>query len=47
LSRDLTLVHQRLIASRRAVWLGEPFPDQAKTPGNDLDRAVARIKALF
>lgn len=46
LSRDLTLVHKRLIESGRAVWLGETFPDQPATPVRDLDQAVARVKAL-
>ncbi len=47
LSRDITLVHQRLIDSDRAVWLGEAFTDQAVEPVADLSRAVSRIKALF
>jgi mitochondrial fission protein ELM1 len=47
LSRDLTLVHQRLIESYRAVWLGESFPEQQVSTSSDLDRAVQGIKSLF
>jgi hypothetical protein len=47
LSRDLTLVHQRLVDSCRAVWLGESFPGQQVSASSDLDRAVQRIKSLF
>lgn len=47
LSRDLTLVHQRLIESHRAVWLGETFPNQEVAGSSDLERAVQRIKAFF
>ncbi len=48
LTRDLARVHARMIAERRAVWLGEPFP-----PGpipdfsTDMCRAVARVRSLF
>jgi len=30
-----------------AVWLGESFPDQAPPPLRDLERALARVRALF
>ena len=47
LSRDITLVHERLLREGRVTWLGEPGP-AAATPGlQDVDRAVARVKALF
>lgn len=48
LTRDLSRVHERMIAERRAVWLGEPFP-----PGpipdfsTNMRRAVARVRSLF
>ena len=48
LSRDIRIVHQHLVDSGRAVWLGDDFP-----PGLPLrslecvSRAVARVRALF
>jgi mitochondrial fission protein ELM1 len=46
LSRDITLVHQRLLREGRVSWLGEDGPSGV-TPGlQDIDRAVARVKAL-
>lgn len=49
LGRDVGLVHQRLIAEGRAVWLGEEFSTAttAPPPLQDLQHAVKRIKALF
>ena len=47
LSRDLTLVHRRLVEDGHAVWLGEPFPDHEPPPLRDMERAVARVRALF
>jgi mitochondrial fission protein ELM1 len=47
LSRDLRLVHQQLIASGRAIWLGQPFPAATPPPLDDVQRAVARVQALF
>lgn len=48
LTRDLSRVHERLIAERRAVWLGEPFPG-GKMPdfSADMRRAVIRVRSLF
>lgn len=48
LSRDITLVHRRLIASGRAAWLGEalPAPPGAVTDV-DMQRALARVRALL
>ncbi len=48
LTRDLARVHERVIAERRAVWLGEPFPG-GKIPdfSTDMRRAVARVRSLF
>lgn len=45
--RDIRTIHQNLIASGRAVWLGEGTPRAAPPPLADLDRAVARVRALF
>ncbi len=48
LTRDLSLVHRRMIADGRAVWLGQPFP-----PGPvgdfsaDMNRAVRCVRGLF
>ena len=47
LSRDLRLVHQWLVRHRYAVWLGEPYPDTIPPPLNDIERAVAEVKALL
>lgn len=47
LSRDITLVHQRLIAAGNAVWLGEEFPAVAPPPLQDIDRAVQRVRQLL
>lgn len=48
ITRDLSLVHDRVIAEGRAVWLGDPFPSELPRPAPaDQDRAVARVRALF
>jgi mitochondrial fission protein ELM1 len=47
LSRDIGLVHRRLLERRHAVWLGEAFPDGVPPPLRDLERALARVRALF
>ncbi len=47
LTRDLTRVHERLIAERLAVWLGEPIPALAPDVSADMSRAVARVRSLF
>jgi hypothetical protein len=47
--RDVSIIHHRLIASHRAVWLGTPFPTHGlpPSPSPDLERAVDRVRALF
>jgi mitochondrial fission protein ELM1 len=45
--RDIRIIQQNLIASDRAVWLGEGTPRASPPPLEDLDRAVARVHALF
>ena len=45
--RDIRVIHQNLIASRRAVWLGDGRPEASPPPLEDLERAVARVRALF
>ncbi len=47
LSRDIGLVHRRLIERGHAVWLGETFPDGVPPPLRDLERALVRVRALF
>ena len=45
--RDLERLHRWLIAEGRAVRLGEPFPPPGPPPADELDRAVARLRALL
>ncbi len=46
--RDVSALHRRLIADKRAVWLGEDFPrGQQPPPLNDIERAVDRVRTLF
>jgi hypothetical protein len=47
LSRDIGLVHRRLLERGHAVWLGEDFPEGVPPPLRDLERALARVRALF
>ncbi len=46
ITRDITRVHQLLLASGRAVWLGQPFPPGTPAPEDDLARSVQRVRAL-
>jgi mitochondrial fission protein ELM1 len=47
LSRDITLVHRRLVDTGRAVWLGDQWHDKSMPPIDDLKIAVKRIYRLF
>ena len=47
LGRDIALVHDRMIAEGRAVWLGQIHSGQRLAPSPDVERAVARVRALF
>jgi mitochondrial fission protein ELM1 len=47
LSRDIGLVHRRLLEGGHAVWLGETFPGTTPPPLRDVERALARVRALF
>jgi mitochondrial fission protein ELM1 len=47
LSRDICLVHRRLREQGRAVWLGEEFQARGESGETDLQRAVARVRALL
>ena len=40
-------VHERLRSEGRANWLGEATATGAVSQLQDIDRAVARVKALF
>jgi uncharacterized protein len=47
-SRDLRIVHERLIRDDRARWLGaKPAEHRQADQGDDMKRAVSRIRALF
>ena len=46
LSRDIRLVHQRLLEQGRVAWLGEPAAASTLRSG-DMARAVEHIRALF
>ncbi|MCS6778545.1 MAG: mitochondrial fission ELM1 family protein [Geminicoccaceae bacterium] len=45
--RELERIHRLLFESGRAVRLGEPFPPPGSPPPDELDRAVARLRALL
>ncbi|HET6467612.1 MAG TPA: mitochondrial fission ELM1 family protein [Geminicoccaceae bacterium] len=48
LTRDVGIIHRRQVAAGRAVWLGQPWPEGPPAPPRrDVERAVARVKALF
>lgn len=49
LTRDVRIIHRRLVADGRAAWLGQEFPDRSGEPPplDDVERAVARVRALF
>jgi len=47
LGRDISLVHDRIIAEGRAVWLGERHHGRSVEPSPDVERAVERVRQLF
>ncbi|MGH6919246.1 MAG: hypothetical protein ACREJ0_16265, partial [Geminicoccaceae bacterium] len=48
LTRDVRIIQRALIADRRAVWLGERFPDGPPPPPlDDVGRAARAVEALF
>jgi hypothetical protein len=47
LSRDITLVHRRLVSSGRAAWLGDAEVAPAQEPAGDMERALAAVRRLF
>jgi mitochondrial fission protein ELM1 len=46
-TRDLRLVHQAILASGRARWLGVNAPVTSLVPATDMERAVARVRSLM
>ena len=46
ITRDVTRVHDLVIGSGRAVWLGQTFPSTTPAPEDDLARSVRRVRAL-
>lgn len=47
MTRDIRIVHRKLIAGGRAVWLGDPLPGERPPPLQSVERAVARVAGLF
>ena len=47
LTRDIRIVQQLLVDTKRAVWLGDGHPNAEPPPLEDMARAVARVKGLF
>lgn len=47
ITRDIRIVQQLLIDTKRAVWLGDGHPESSPPPLQDMGRAVARVKELF
>jgi mitochondrial fission protein ELM1 len=47
ITRDITRVHALLIASGRAVWVGQPFPESMPPAVDDLERSVRAVRPLL
>ena len=47
LTRDLRLVHQHLIDSGRACWLGQAFPAQPPEPLRDVENTARELRKLL
>ena len=46
--RDVGNIQRQLVASGRAVWLGQTFPaGKRAAPPDDAQRAAMRVRALF
>jgi mitochondrial fission protein ELM1 len=45
--RDIGAVHRALLASGRAVWLGQPAPSHRPPPLDEMPRSLERVRALF
>jgi hypothetical protein len=48
LTRDVRIIQRALIAQRRAVWLGQEYPEGPSLPPvDDVGRAAQAVRALF
>lgn len=47
ITRDIRIIHDYLLKSGRAAWLGEGDPPPDPPPLEDVSRAVYRVRALF
>ena len=47
LTRDISLVHQALVTSGRATWLGDDRRPLQVQDSTDMARAVRAVKGLF
>ena len=47
ITRDIRIIHDYLLESGRAAWLGEGDPPPNPPPLEDISRAVMRVRALF
>ena len=48
LTRDVRIIQRQLVADRRAVWLGQEFPEgPAPPPMADVGRAARAVRTLF
>ncbi len=48
LTRDVSLIHQRIIREGQAVWLGQTFVNGPRVSSlKDKDLAIARVRSLF
>jgi mitochondrial fission protein ELM1 len=47
ITRDTTRVHELLLESGRAVWLGQPFPPGTPPASDDLARSVRAVRELL
>jgi mitochondrial fission protein ELM1 len=45
--REIAAVHEALLSSGRAAWLGEALPKPSLQPLDDMPRALARVRALL
>jgi mitochondrial fission protein ELM1 len=45
--RDVSRIQERLVARGRAVWVGQRWQGGSKPQESDLERAAARVRALF
>jgi hypothetical protein len=46
IKRDIGRVHEMLLSSGRAVWLGDRFPDRIPPPFDEMPRSLERVRAL-